>query len=69
MLRPAVVVMDLVYKPIRTRLIAAAERAGIRSVHGGRMLLHQACRQFELYAGQPAPIDAMNAALERAIGQ
>lgn len=62
------VVMDIVYKPIRTELLRLAKEAGARTVHGGRMLLHQACRQFELYVGRPAPVDAMNRALERAIG-
>ncbi|HMJ13050.1 MAG TPA: shikimate dehydrogenase [Polyangiaceae bacterium] len=57
------VVMDIVYKPLRTTLIESAERAGARTVHGGRMLLHQACRQFELYTGQCAPVAEMDRAL------
>ena len=60
---PALVVMDIVYKPVRTALIEAATRRGARTVHGGRMLLHQAFRQFELYTGQPAPRAAMEQAL------
>lgn len=67
-LRPGLVVMDIVYKPIRTRLLAEAEAAGATTVHGGRMLLHQACRQFELYTGQPAPRDAMDQALRGQLG-
>ena len=61
-------VMDIVYKPIRTELVRDAEARSARTVHGGRMLLHQARRQFELYTGKPAPLDAMNDALEAAIG-
>jgi shikimate dehydrogenase len=57
------VVMDIVYKPLMTSLIAAAEEAGAITVHGGRMLLHQAARQFELYTEQPAPLAAMDEAL------
>ncbi len=64
---PGLVVMDIVYKPVHTELLQVAELAGARILHGGRMLLHQACRQFELYTGQTAPIEAMNAALEQAI--
>jgi shikimate dehydrogenase len=64
---PGLVVMDIVYKPVHTELLQVAERAGGRVLHGGRMLLHQACRQFELYTGHPAPIAAMDAALEQAI--
>ncbi len=67
-LGPELVVMDIVYKPIQTAFVRLARAAGARAVHGGRMLLHQAARQFELYTGQPAPLAAMDAALVRAIG-
>ncbi len=62
-IRPGTVVMDIVYKPIETELVKAAERRGARAIHGGRMLLHQAARQFELYTGVAAPLEAMDAAL------
>jgi len=66
-LRPETVVMDIVYKPIRTELLQAAESRGCKTVHGGRMLLYQACGQFELYTGRTAPVEAMDAALRRAM--
>ena len=66
-MRPGQVVMDIVYKPVRTRLIEAARGRGALAIHGGRMLLHQACAQFELYTGHPAPLDAMEAALSAAM--
>lgn len=62
-LRPGLVVMDIVYKPVHTALLTQAAEAGARGVHGGRMLLHQATRQFELYTGRSAPLEAMDAAL------
>jgi len=67
-LRPGMVVMDIVHKPLETALVAAARARGAKAVHGGRMLLHQAARQFELYTGQAAPLDAMDAALRAAMG-
>jgi len=67
-LRPGLVVMDIVYKPIRTRLLDEAAAAGATTVHGGRMLLHQACRQFELYTGRAAPREAMDGALRSQLG-
>jgi shikimate dehydrogenase len=68
-LRPGQIVMDIVYKPIETELIRAAKRRGATAVHGGRMLLHQAARQFELYTGvAEAPLAAMEAALSAQIG-
>jgi shikimate dehydrogenase len=62
-LRRELVVMDIVYKPLETELVRAAREQGCRVVDGGRMLLHQAARQFELYTEQPAPLEAMDAAL------
>jgi shikimate dehydrogenase len=67
-LRSDLVVMDIVYKPVHTALLAAAQRLGAPTVHGGRMLLNQAFRQFELYTGHKAPRAAMAAALEARIG-
>lgn len=67
-LRPGLVVMDIVYKPLRTQLLVEAESRGARVIHGGRMLLHQASRQFELYTGRQAPLSVMDAALRGAIG-
>ncbi len=63
MLREGMTVMDIVYQPRETQLIRDAARAGARTVHGWRMLLHQAARQFELYTGRSAPLDVMDAAL------
>jgi shikimate dehydrogenase len=66
-LRAGQVVMDIVYKPIRTTLVESARDRGATVIHGGRMLLHQAAAQFELYTGRPAPLGALEAALNRAI--
>jgi shikimate dehydrogenase len=68
-LHPELVVMDIVYKPLETELVSAARRRGCTAIHGGRMLLHQACRQFELYTGVPAPTAAMAAALDAGIAE
>lgn len=68
-LRPGLVVMDIVYKPTRTRLLGAAAERGAVPVHGGRMLLFQAAAQFELYTDHPAPVGAMAVALRDAMGE
>ncbi len=67
-LRPGLVVMDIVYKPLETVLVRRAQARGAVTVHGGRMLLHQACRQLELYTARSAPFDVMARALEPFIG-
>jgi len=69
-LRTEQIAMDIVYKPVRTRWLAAveAEARGIQTVHGGTMLLYQAIAQFELYTGKPAPIAAMQDAMKTMLG-
>ena len=67
-LRPGLVVMDIVYKPIQTELVLRAQARGATAIHGGRMLLHQASRQFNLYTGEPAPLAEMDAALQAQLG-
>jgi shikimate dehydrogenase len=46
------VVADLVYVPLKTPLLAAAQARGLRCADGLGMLLHQAVRGFELWFGQ-----------------
>ncbi|MBI1935677.1 shikimate dehydrogenase, partial [Candidatus Woesearchaeota archaeon] len=43
------IVMDIVYKPINTKLINMAKKKGCRAITGDRMLIYQAVRQFELW--------------------
>ena len=62
------VLLDVVYAPARTALIAAWEAAGGVAVGGASMLLHQAAEQVRLMTGLPAPLEAMDAALRRALG-
>jgi shikimate dehydrogenase len=52
LLPPHAVVADLVYVPLQTPLLAAAQARGLRTADGLGMLLHQAVRGFELWFGQ-----------------
>lgn len=63
MLRSEQVVFDMVYRPLRTRLLQEAEAAGCRTIEGIEMLLNQAVLQFELWTGMPAPYEAMRRAV------
>jgi shikimate dehydrogenase len=63
-LRPGLVVMDMVYNPLRTRFLQEAEAAGCTVVDGLAMFVHQGARQFELWTGIPAPIEIMRLAVE-----
>ena len=57
------VVMDIVYAPVRTRLLREAEAVGCQVISGLEMLLHQGAAQFESWTGQKAPIATMRQAL------
>lgn len=61
--RPPTVVFDVVYDPWPTALAAGAQRAGCPVVSGLDLLLAQGARQFEMFTGRPAPVEAMRAAL------
>lgn len=56
-LRPGMVVTDLVYTPLRTKLLLEAERAGCKIVDGLGMLLHQAVPAFERWFGPRPEVD------------
>ena len=56
-LKPGAVVNDLVYAPLRTRLLATAEERGCRVVDGLGMLLHQAVPGFERWFGKRPVVD------------
>ena len=57
-LRPGTLVTDLVYAPLKTRLLEAAEQAGCATVDGLGMLLHQAVPGFEQWFGKRPQVDA-----------
>lgn len=48
---PSLVVADIVYAPLETRLLAIARARGLRTADGLGMLLHQAVRGFQLWFG------------------
>lgn len=66
-LGPGQSVVDLVYHPFVTPLVAAARERGAAATGGLGMLVHQAARQFVLWTGVPAPLEAMEAAARAAL--
>ncbi|WP_299600782.1 shikimate dehydrogenase [uncultured Tateyamaria sp.] len=57
-LRRDTLVTDLVYTPLKTDLLAAAEAAGCVTVDGLGMLLHQAVPAFERWFGHRPAVDS-----------
>lgn len=57
-LRSDAVVTDLVYTPLKTRLLSTAEEMGCTTVDGLGMLLYQAVPGFERWFGERPKVDA-----------
>lgn len=57
-LKPSTVVTDLVYAPLKTKLLLTAEEAGCTTVDGLGMLLHQAVPGFERWFGERPVVDS-----------
>ena len=64
LLQKEMVVMDAIYSPLKTRLLAAAEALGCTTVDGLAMLVYQGAAQFELWTGSAAPVDIMRRAVQ-----
>ncbi|EMJ90809.1 shikimate dehydrogenase [Leptospira alstonii] len=48
---PSMTLFDIVYNPLETPLVKAAQKAGTKIIPGSEMLLYQAMKQFELFTG------------------
>jgi shikimate dehydrogenase len=60
-------VVDIVYRPPRTRLLLDAEAAGLRVQNGVPMLVHQGAVALESWLGQRAPLQVMRTAVEQGL--
>jgi shikimate dehydrogenase len=66
LLPPDLLVMDLVYNPPQSQLLTDAAAARCVVMNGEQMLLQQGALSFELWTGKAAPLDVMQAELDRA---
>jgi 3-dehydroquinate dehydratase/shikimate dehydrogenase len=61
------IVMDLIYRPERTKLLEIAAQKGIATVSGVNMFLAQGFAQWEIWTGKRAPEVAMRRAVLSAL--
>lgn len=66
-IRPGTLVLDAVYRPIKTPLLAAAMAKGCTAVPGAEWFVRQAGAQFELFTQTKADDAVMRAAFENAL--
>lgn len=59
LLRSGLVVVDIVYNPVRTKLLQDAAAAGAVTVEGLDMLVWQGALAFEKWTGEKPPFDLM----------
>ncbi len=71
LINSSMVVMDIVYNPLKTKLLEAAEKCGAVTIDGLEMFIAQGALQFEMWTGQKAPIKVMRQAVldQLAIGE
>ena len=59
LLRPGLIVYDIVYNPVKTRLLREAEAVGASTISGVDMLVWQGALAFEKWTGRKAPVELM----------
>ena len=57
--RPDLIVTDVVYSPRETEMLRMAKEVGCKTMNGLGMMLFQGSAAFELWTGEPMPIDHM----------
>lgn len=62
LLRDGLVVFDIVYNPLKTKLLREAEAAGATTISGIDMLVGQGALAFEKWTGEKARVDIMKEA-------
>lgn len=68
-IRPSTLVLDAVYRPIKTPLLVEAMKRGCTAVPGGEWFVRQARMQFKLFTGQDPDEPLMRAAFEHALAE
>lgn len=56
-LRPDLIVSDIIYNPKQTELLKRASEQGCRTFNGAYMLLYQGAKAFEIWTGEKMPVD------------
>jgi shikimate dehydrogenase len=67
LLRSDLVVFDVVYNPVKTRLLAEAGESGATTIDGIDMLVWQGALAFELWTGVKAPVEIMKSAVVKVL--
>lgn len=70
MMHPDLVVFDIVYNPMETKLLKEAKRAGVKKiVNGVKMLVYQGAASFKIWTKEEPPIEVMEKAVTDALAR
>jgi len=61
------VVMDLVYQPLQTKLLREAKERGCRVIDGPEMLARQGAAQVEIWTGRKPDLERIKRDIYRAL--
>ncbi|MBP5773183.1 MAG: shikimate dehydrogenase [Eubacterium sp.] len=67
LLRTDLVVVDIIYNPLETKLYQMAKVNGCKVLNGIEMLIFQGAASFELWTGEKFPIDKVREAVYKSI--
>jgi len=67
LLNRKLIIFDIIYNPLKTRLLEGAEKRGARVISGLQMLVWQGAAAFELWTGAKAPMERMREATLKAL--
>ena len=67
LLNAAVTVFDLVYSPLKTKLLKEAEAQDAKTLNGLHLLVHQGAESFKIWTDLDAPLDVMWKTLTRTL--
>ena len=68
LLKSDLVVFDIVYNPMGTRLLKEAKTVGAETISGVDMFVWQGALAFERWTGEKAPVDLMKREVIKALG-
>ncbi len=68
MMHTGQVVFDIVYSPLKTRLLLEAKKAGAITIDGIRMLVLQGAESFRIWTGIEPPVGVMEQAIRDVLG-
>lgn len=63
MMHEGLIVNDIVYNPLKTGLLNEAEKAGVKTISGIKMLMYQGVESFRIWTGIEPPVEIFERAL------